>query len=178
MFSTARAMCLAAMMVCLAAVPAAAQFTTLPNNGDNSTPIIPPGVGGTATGIPQTQLTPQQLQSIMMMRALQGRSRGQVRTGVPQFIPMQPGGMPNPYDGTGFDDGYVPTTRSSAQRRMEARQARAAQKGGGGGGAAGPVDKKAQAEKIKADKKALAEKRAKDAAEKKKAGKKPAKAAT
>lgn len=136
------------------------------------TPIPIPQNGG--AGVPQNQLTPEQMQGIMMLRGLQNRGgRGQVRTGVPQDIGLGPQQGMMPFNG-GFDD--QPDTssrRSSSQRRAEARAAREEQKRAG---AANPKDKKALAEKAKADKKALAEKRAKDAAEKKAkaTGKKPA----
>ena len=147
-----------AMLVMLSAV-ARAQFSTAPtttpgttgpaNGINNGGPLVIPGMG--TSSVPQTQLTPDQLQSIMMMRALQNRGRGQVRTGVPQFVPMGPQGMMGGFDdGSGaYDQSGGSVRKSSTQRRAEARQARDEQKRATAGGDA--KSKKAKAEQLKAE---------------------------
>jgi hypothetical protein len=87
-------------------------------NPDN--PALPQG-GVTLPG--QDQLTPEQALGIMQLRALQSRTRGQVRTGIPQFIPMGPQGLmaPGNYSATPTSNS---TRKSSSQKRAEARQAR------------------------------------------------------
>jgi hypothetical protein len=179
MFRAAAGLCLTIIVVLLSlATQAFGQFTQSPTTqsglkgvpATGGVPITIPQVG---TSVPQNQLTPEQMQSIMTMRALQNRGgRGQVRTGVPQDIGLGPQGGVMPFDGGGYDQSDTSTRKSSSQRRAEARAAREEQKRGG---AIDPKDKKALAEKAKADKKALATKRAKEAAEKKAkaAGKKP-----
>ena len=71
----------------------------------------------------QAQLTPEQALGIAQMRALQSRRRGQVRTGVPQFIPMGPQGMTGPFDAS-FGAASMTPEQSSSQKRAEARQVR------------------------------------------------------
>jgi hypothetical protein len=101
--------------------------------------------------VPNQNLTPQQMQSLMMMRALQGRGRGQVRTGYPQFIPLgmpamiphpqafqnnqgyagqnQAAGQGNPAAGGGDQNGppadaqAADAPKSSKEKRIEARKA-------------------------------------------------------
>lgn len=108
------------------ASPASAQFFgngQLPNNGNNALPIFP--TPGPITG---NNLTPQQMQSMMMMRAMSGVRRHGVQTGFPQII-----GMGN----SGFGGAPVqlqspvtpPSThKSSSQKRAEARKLREDQK--------------------------------------------------
>jgi hypothetical protein len=162
--------------------PPTTQLPNAPNGGVGNGGFGVPTVGGTpipipqngGAGVPQNQLTPEQMQGVMMLRGLQNRGgRGQVRTGVPQDIGLGPQQGMMPFDGGFYDQPDASSRKSSSQRRAEARAAREEQKRAGG---ANPKDKKALAEKAKADKKALAEKRAKEAAEKKAkaAGKKPA----
>lgn len=154
------------------------QFTPpATQNGTSGVPVaggVPIPIPQAGTGMPQSQLTPEQLQGVMMLRGLQNRGggRGQVRTGVPQDIGLGPQQGMMPFDGGGYDQSDTSTRKSASQRRAEARAARDEQKRGG---AVDPKDKKAQAEKAKADKKALAAKRLKEAADKKAkaAGKKP-----
>jgi len=184
MFRAPARLCLTLVVVLLClATQAFGQFTRSPTtqngtnqNGANGVPAaggVPIAIPQAGAGVPQNQLTPEQMQSIMMMRALQNRGgRGQVRTGVPQDIGLGPQGGTMPLDGGGYNQSDSSTRKSSSQRRAEARAAREEEKRGG---AADPKDKKALAEKAKADKKALATKRAKEAADKKAkaAGKKP-----
>ena len=77
----------------------------------------------------QPNLTQQQLQSLMMMRAMQGgMGMNRVRTGYPQAIPFGNGGfgpttgMPN----TGMMPEEEPETssRSTSQERIEMRKTR------------------------------------------------------
>jgi len=87
--------------------------------------------GGTAARIPSPVLNPaqgltqQQLQSLMLMRAMQ--SRGGARTGYPQFIPMGNQGFG---EQSVYSDGgeSTSTRKSSAQRKAEARKTREEQK--------------------------------------------------
>lgn len=182
MFRAAAELCLTLVMLFSLATQALGQFTQSPTNqngtnqngttGVPATGGVPIAIPQPGTAVPQNQLTPEQMKNIMMMRALQNRGgRGQVRTGVPQNIGLGPQGT-MPFDGGGYDQSDTSTRKSSSQRRAEARAAREEQKRNG---AVDPKDKKALAEKAKADKKALATKRAKEAAEKKAkaAGKKP-----
>ncbi|MBI3837018.1 MAG: hypothetical protein HY288_03685 [Planctomycetia bacterium] len=92
----------------------------LPSNGQAILPLPGPITGG--------NLTPQQMQSIMMMRALSGRGRHGVQTGFPQII-----GMGN----SGFGGAPVQlqsppqpksTRKTSAQKRAETRKLRDDQK--------------------------------------------------
>ena len=108
------------------AAPASAQFFgngQLPNNGNNALPIFPTQGQGAVSN-----LTPQQMQSIMMMRALSGSRRHGVQTGFPQNIPMGNSG----FGGTPVDleSGIMPepTRKTSSQKRAEARKLRDDQK--------------------------------------------------
>src|ERR1700693_1676933 len=68
------------------ATPASAQFFgngQLPNNENNSLPFFPMQGQGAVSN-----LTPQQMQSMMMMRAMSGMRRHGVQTGFPQNIPL------------------------------------------------------------------------------------------
>ena len=84
--------------------------------------VAPFGPGG-AQG---STLTPAQMQQAMMMRALGGRSRRGVQSGVPQDFGNMGFGQ-NPIQLT---DPAPPTStrKSSAERRAEARKQRDAQK--------------------------------------------------
>jgi hypothetical protein len=107
------------------ATPASAQVVGGANNGQNTGGIMLPGLN-----IPNQNLTPEQMQSIMMMRALQGRGRGQVRTGVPQgdpFAQQQPGFVPFGQGATPVDDSTA-TRKSSIEKRVAARKAQEEQK--------------------------------------------------
>jgi hypothetical protein len=90
-----------------------------------------PSVSGQVLNSPlagQTQLTPQQALGIAQMRAL-SRGRGQVRTGYPQYIPMGPENMTaTPVGGPSNGQQVSGAGKTSAQKRMEARQARDEQK--------------------------------------------------
>lgn len=76
----------------------------------------------------QTQLTPEQFQDMATLRYLQSRRRGQVRTGVPQFIPFGPQAMMPPGNMQIDDQGGDSTRKSSTQKRIEARKVRDEQK--------------------------------------------------
>jgi len=108
-----------------------AQFS----GGTGQLPTLPqmPNNGGIQGG----NLTPDQLRNIMALRALQARGmgRGQVRTGVPQFIPFGSGNI----NGGGINNGSFgmpdqsqqqsgSTRKSSSQKRAEARAAREEEK--------------------------------------------------
>ena len=68
--------------------PAWAQFS-----GNGQQPVMPQQMfPGTVVPNP-SQLSPQQLQSMMLMRAMQNGGRHQVRTGIPQNIPLGNIGM-------------------------------------------------------------------------------------
>jgi hypothetical protein len=75
----------------------------------------------------QTQLTPQQALGIAQMRAL-SRGRGQVRTGYPQYIPMGPENMMAAPVAGSNNTQQASAGKTSAQKRMDARQARDEQK--------------------------------------------------
>lgn len=167
---------LAAVVLLLVFVSAAsAQFNTNPNpnslpnqmnNGQNL--VIPSPI------VPNGQLTPQQMQSIMMMRAMGGR-RNNVRTGYPQMVPQWgPGaGMPSlmPADD---QPATAAATGSSSQKRAEAKRQRDEQKKaareakGKGKGKTDKVvadkpaksDRAEKAAKAKADRQAKADKKA------------------
>jgi hypothetical protein len=108
---------------------ACAQFSGTPKQSKNPAmkndgPVLLPGLG-----VPQTaqnqQLTPEQAIGIMQLRALQGRGRGQVKTGLPQFIPMGPQLMgPGSFNAPQQDNQQGAERKSSAERRAEARKAR------------------------------------------------------
>jgi hypothetical protein len=76
----------------------------------------------------QSQLTQQQFQDMATLRYLQSRRRGQVRTGVPQFIPFGPQAMMPPGNMQMDDQGGDSDRKSSTQKRMEARKVRDEQK--------------------------------------------------
>jgi hypothetical protein len=136
---------------------ATAQFSgPLPSN---SQPLINPNLG-TLPG--NAQMSPQQLQSIMMMRALQGRGHRGVQTGIPQNIPMGsfpgmngPSNMPNQAAATTSKNS---TQKSSSQKRTEARQARDEQRRAARDEAKA---KKAKTDKAKTDKSGKSDKQAK-----------------
>lgn len=86
----------------------------------------PPVLNAPTLPVPAgSNLTPQQMQTIMQYRYLQSRGRGQVRTGYPQFVPFgQPGMGMFPADpGMAVQEEDPPTTRKSAtQKRIEAKK--------------------------------------------------------
>ena len=110
------------------ATPASAQFFgngQLPNNGNNSLPIFPTQGQGAVSN-----LTPQQMQSLMMMRAMSGMRRHGVQTGFPQIIGMGNsgfGGSPVQLQSPITSQSQT-THKSSAQKRAEARKLREDQK--------------------------------------------------
>ena len=121
-------------------------------------PALTPGLGGSPTG--QSQLTPEQFQGMAQLRYLQSRRRGQVRTGMPQFVPFGPDAMMPPGDMQADDQGGDSSSKSSTQKRIEARKVRDEQKKAAREDAAakkaknGKPDKKdaAKAKKAKPDK--------------------------
>jgi hypothetical protein len=110
------------------ATPASAQFFgngQLPNNGNNALPIFPMQGQNNLSN-----LTPQQLQSLMMMRAMSGMRRHGVQTGFPQNIPLGNSGFGSaPVQLQSPTTSESQTTRkTSAQKRAEARKLREDQK--------------------------------------------------
>jgi hypothetical protein len=145
--------CAAAFLASALVGTAGAQFISNPKssaaqNNDrgaaNNNPSTPtpgtPGNNGNTGNVPAFQfpgtnlppgmqsLTPDQVRSIMMYRALQSRggTSGQVRTGVPQFIPFAPLGFYNP-QATGAVDPQQQQAdakkQSARERRIAARKA-------------------------------------------------------
>jgi hypothetical protein len=88
--------------------------------------VNPPSVPN--AGNSQAQLSQQQFQDMATLRYLQSRRRGQVRTGVPQFIPFGPQAIMPP--GNMQMDAQAGDTdrKSSTQKRIEARKVREEQK--------------------------------------------------
>ncbi len=87
--------------------------------------------------MPMMQMSPQQLQSMMWLRALQGRSYGQVRTGYPQMIPLGQGNMMGPgqmYNSPAYYGNQQQpiaggdAKQTASQKRAEARRLRDEQK--------------------------------------------------
>ncbi len=118
----ARFASLVVLFVALAASTALGQIIANPNQTPNT--------GGTVYTvpvpvIPQSNLTADQMKSIMLYRALQQRGSRGVRTGYPQFIPMGMGGMmPFPQAGAGNMQPQIDTSKQDAKlRRIEARKA-------------------------------------------------------
>ena len=68
---------------------------------------------------PGQQMTPQQMQAIINMRALQMRGGGQIRTGYPQDIQF---GAP-PVDYSQQEQQANPDRKAATQKRIEARKA-------------------------------------------------------
>ena len=114
--------------VLLFATGASAQFFgngQLPNHGNNALPIFPMQGQGAVSN-----LTPQQMQSMMMMRAMSGMGRHGVQTGFPQIIGMGNsgfGGAPVQLQSPIASQSQT-THKSSAQKRAEARKLREDQK--------------------------------------------------
>jgi hypothetical protein len=104
------------------------------------------------------QLTPEQLQTMMLYRALQSRSGGQVRRGIPQFIPLgMPGMMPYP-QATPAADAQADTPRkSSLEKRIAARKAAEEKKRAAREAKKAKAKQKGGAKKAKADKNADAD---------------------
>jgi hypothetical protein len=117
---------------CSAQVIAGGQQPGGPQQAAGGGPIMFPGLNGQLPGA--AQMSPQQLQSIMMMRALQMRGRHQVRTGIPQDIQMGPQGSMGPTMFPQVDDtstslkSSTETRKSSNEKRAEARALRDEQK--------------------------------------------------
>lgn len=112
----------ALLAVALSARHADAQFSR-----GRTTPGQPPQAvpAGAVRQLPE-QLTPDQIKDIFLLRALQsrGRSGRGVRTGVPQFIPF---GNPGFFGFPIFpmqNAQWQAMSKSSAQKRVEARAAR------------------------------------------------------
>ena len=111
------------------ALEARAQFM---NNGglQNNQPLFNNNLGGQMPA--GNQMTQQQLQSMMMMRAMQMGGRHQVRTGFPQMIPLGNGTMVGgQMMGNGMMGGQMPyvddsstSRKSSSSKRAEARKLR------------------------------------------------------
>ena len=94
----------------------------LPNGG-----MLP--FGGMNQGLPGQNLTPQQLQSMMLMRAMQSRGRRGVQTGIPQSFPFgSPGFGAPPVELPSDSQASAGQKTSSSQKRAEARKAREDQK--------------------------------------------------
>jgi len=114
------------------AANAASNGVTLPNGNAVTLPSNLPGA--------QQNLTPQQLQSIMMYRALQSRGSGRVQRGVPQFVPFGSlgfgGSAMQPYPAQqagGVDPATAQSDReaekqAARERRIEALKAAAEKK--------------------------------------------------
>jgi hypothetical protein len=137
-----------ATMALVAALPAtaAAQAFSNPNsnsNAANSGIALP---NGNSIALPsslsgeQQKLSPQQLQSIMMYRALQSRGSGRVQRGVPQFVPfgslgfggstMQPSAAQQAggADPAAAQSDHDAAKQAAREKRVEALKAAAAKK--------------------------------------------------
>jgi hypothetical protein len=131
-----RILCPAILVWLLAVEGAHAQVT---KGGPSPTTLPAPGA--------VQQLTPEQVRDILWLRALQNRRRGQVRTGVPQFVPFgNPWSFGTPMQPSAGADQQA-RKQTSAQRRAEARAAR-------------EEEKRAEREKAKAKREAAAKARA------------------
>ena len=95
-------------------------------NASSTNPALVPDLGNLQ--LAQAQLTPEQIQEMAQLRYLQSRRRGQVRTGIPQFIPFGPGAMMPPGNMQMDDSGADSSRKSSTQKRIEARKVRDEQK--------------------------------------------------
>lgn len=115
----------------------------------NGGPLMFPGMNGMMPGA--AQMSPQQMQQIMMMRAMQMRGRHRVRTGIPQDIPLgNPGamtGMPGPAAMPAVPE-TTATRKASSHTKSESRAARDEKKRA--------AKEEAKAKKAKASKKAKA----------------------
>ena len=78
-----------------------------------------------AVNIPQpnSNLTPAQWQSMIQLRALQSRGRGQVRTGIPQDIPLGQPGMQFPQMDAQPEHAPDAARKSSLDKRIAGRKA-------------------------------------------------------
>ncbi len=133
-----------ALSLALAAMPAVAWAQLIANPFESGKPAS--GVAGSDGGAgngngnggptaifpggkvpaPTQNLTPQQMRSIMMYRALQSRGRGRVQRGVPQFIPFgRPAFFPYSQGTRVAEDRSADDAKSEArrQRLIEARKA-------------------------------------------------------
>jgi hypothetical protein len=149
--------------LCFLAVAALA--TATPNAAAQV--VNPPSVPN--VGNAQAQLTQQQFQDMATLRYLQSRRRGQVRTGVPQFIPFGPQAMMPPGNMQMDDQGGDSDRKSSTQKRMEARKVRDEQKKAAREEAVAKKAKNGKPDKKDAAKAKKAKPAAKDAAKAKKA---------
>ncbi len=129
--------------------------------------VNPPSVPN--SGNAQAQLTQQQFQDMATLRYLQSRRRGQVRTGVPQFIPFGPQAMMPPGNMQMDDQGGDSDRKSSTQKRIEARKVRDEQKKAAREEAAAKKAKNGKPDKKDAAKAKKAKPAAKDNAKSKKA---------
>jgi hypothetical protein len=117
---------------CSAQIVAGGQQPGGPQQAAGGGPILFPGLNGQLPGA--ARMSPQQVQNIMMMRALQMRGRHQVRTGIPQDIQMGPQGSMGPMMFPQVDDtstsrkSSTQTRKSSTEKRAEARALRDEQK--------------------------------------------------
>ena len=110
------------LVLVVAALTATASFAS----AQVVNPALVPDLG--SSQLAQAQLTPEQFQNMAQLRYLQSRRRGQVRTGVPQFIPFGPGAMMPPGNMQMDDQGGDSSRKSSTQKRIEARKVRDEQK--------------------------------------------------
>jgi hypothetical protein len=123
--------CLVGVALAALLSPAVGQITSKSTNSGGATKAkgtvqTPSGFEIPVGNLPggNQNLTPEQIQSIMLYRALQARGGGQVRRGVPQFIPLGvPGMLPYP-QANGTADPQADTGRKrSLEKRIEARKA-------------------------------------------------------
>jgi hypothetical protein len=123
-----RACLLAGCALVLFATRASAQVVAggQPLNGQqaiNGGPIMLPGLNGMMPG--GSQLSQQQLQNLMLMRAMQMRGRHPVRTGFPQDIPLgNPGSLGGATATPAAADTKTASRKSTSQKKSEARAAR------------------------------------------------------
>jgi hypothetical protein len=119
------------LLVAMLMVGCSTLFAAQPANGvgapADGVNDAPPVLNAPTLPVPAgSNLTPQQMQSIMQYRYLQSRGRGQVRTGYPQFVPFGQPGMGMFPDGGGMaapEEEPATTRKSSTQKRIEAKKA-------------------------------------------------------
>jgi hypothetical protein len=158
-------------LLALGALASAASLTSAQVVTSGNPAAVNPALQPNAVNpnLAQSQITQQQFQDLATLRYLQSRRRGQVKTGVPQFVPFGPGAMMPPGDMQMDSQDGDSDRKSSTQKRIEARKVRDEQKKAARDDAAAKKAKNGKPDKKDAAKAKKAKPAAKDNAKAKKA---------
>lgn len=112
-----------ALMLTLAvgAAEASAQFTKKNPNATQLPTTLPANLPAGAVQGSTGQMSPEQVQQLYWLRALQSRGNRPVRTGYPQFVPFGGPGFSG-FPGFPMPNAQQPAVQSSADQKKAARE--------------------------------------------------------